>query len=53
MENITINFITSGLNSHTHINTINMWNHQEITTVIATNNFIRDHQNRAAKKAIR
>jgi hypothetical protein len=53
MENITINFITSGLNRHTHINTINMWNHQEITTVIATNNFIRDHQNRAAKKAIR
>jgi hypothetical protein len=27
-----------------------MWNHQEITTVIATNNFIRDHQNRAAKR---
>ena len=43
MENITINFITSGLSRHTNINTINMWNHQEITTVIATNNFIRDH----------
>ena len=43
MENITINFITSGLNNHTHINTINMWTHQGITSVIATNNFIRDH----------
>ena len=53
MENTTINFITSGLNSHTHINNINMWTHQEITSVIATINFIRDQQNRAAKKAIR
>jgi hypothetical protein len=43
METTTIKFITSGLNSHTHINTINMWTHQEITSVIATNNFIRDH----------
>jgi hypothetical protein len=53
METITNNFITSGLNDHTHINNINMWTHQAITSVIATNNFIRDQQNRAAKKAIR